>query len=91
MPRALAGWRVAPCCRRHTSGQPGCSAAADAPAGSERCAMSRRVGTATTTSADVADRAAALGDAAFAAAWAEGRAMTLEQAVAYALEEQPSA
>jgi tetratricopeptide (TPR) repeat protein len=29
----------------------------------------------------------ALGQSAFAAAWAEGRAMTLEQAVAYALEE----
>jgi hypothetical protein len=28
----------------------------------------------------------ALGDAAFAAAWAEGRSMTLEQAIAYALE-----
>jgi hypothetical protein len=28
-----------------------------------------------------------LGDAAFAAAWAEGRAMTLEQAIAYALGE----
>ena len=27
-----------------------------------------------------------LGDDAFAAAWAEGRAMTLEQAIAYALE-----
>jgi hypothetical protein len=32
-----------------------------------------------------------IGGAAFAAAWAEGRAMTLEQAVAYALAEQPSA
>ena len=32
-----------------------------------------------------------LDDEAFAAAWAEGRAMTLEQAVAYALDEQPSA
>jgi predicted ATPase/class 3 adenylate cyclase len=32
-----------------------------------------------------------LSDADFAAAWAEGRAMTLEQAVAYALEAQPSA
>jgi predicted ATPase/class 3 adenylate cyclase len=32
-----------------------------------------------------------LGEAAFAVAWAEGRAMTLEQAVACALEEQPSA
>jgi hypothetical protein len=32
-----------------------------------------------------------LGGEAFAADWAEGRAMTLEQAVAYALEEQPSA
>ena len=32
-----------------------------------------------------------LGDEAFAAAWAEGRAMTPEQAVAYALDEQPSA
>ncbi len=32
-----------------------------------------------------------LGEEAFEAAWAEGRAMTLEQAVAYALEEQPSA
>jgi hypothetical protein len=31
-----------------------------------------------------------LGEEAVAAAWAEGRAMTLEQAVAYALEEQPS-
>jgi hypothetical protein len=28
---------------------------------------------------------------AFEAAWAEGRAMTLEQAVAYALDEPPSA
>ena len=32
-----------------------------------------------------------LGEQAFSTAWAEGRAMTLEQAVAYALEEQPSA
>ncbi|MCB9101034.1 MAG: tetratricopeptide repeat protein [Anaerolineales bacterium] len=31
----------------------------------------------------------ALGEAAFAAAWAAGRAMTLEQAVAYALEDLP--
>jgi tetratricopeptide (TPR) repeat protein len=30
----------------------------------------------------------ALGEAAFAAAWAEGHAMTLEQAVSYALEEE---
>src|SRR5439155_2132332 len=30
----------------------------------------------------------ALGTEAFAAVWAEGRAMTLEQAVAYALEEE---
>jgi hypothetical protein len=29
---------------------------------------------------------AALGEAAFAAAWAEGRAMSLDQAVEYALE-----
>jgi hypothetical protein len=28
-----------------------------------------------------------LGEAAFAAAWAEGQALTLEQAVAFALEE----
>ena len=34
---------------------------------------------------------ALLADEDFAAAWAEGRAMTLEQAVAYALDEQPSA
>ena len=40
---------------------------------------------------DEAEARAALGDEAFAAAWAEGRAMTLEQAVAYALDEQPSA
>jgi predicted ATPase/class 3 adenylate cyclase len=39
----------------------------------------------------VAAARAVLGDEAFAAAWAEGRAMTLEQAVAYALDEQPSA
>ena len=32
-----------------------------------------------------------LGEAAFATAWAEGRAMTLEQAVAYALEGSGSA
>jgi len=31
-----------------------------------------------------------LGDATFAAAWSEGRAMTIEQAVAYALEDGPS-
>ncbi len=35
-----------------------------------------------------ADAQDALGEAAFAAAWAKGRAMTLEQAVAYALEEK---
>jgi predicted ATPase/class 3 adenylate cyclase len=34
---------------------------------------------------------ACLANQAFAAAWAIGRAMTLEQAVAYALDEQPSA
>jgi hypothetical protein len=39
----------------------------------------------------VAAAQAGLGDEAFAAAWAEGRAMILEQAVAYALDEQPSA
>ena len=32
-----------------------------------------------------------LGDVAFTAAWAEGQAMTLEQAVAYALEESETA
>ena len=31
-----------------------------------------------------------LGDDAFSTAWAEGRALTLEQAVAYALDEPPS-
>jgi hypothetical protein len=40
---------------------------------------------------ELAAARAALGKQAFAAAWAEGRAMTLEQAVAYALDEQPSA
>jgi hypothetical protein len=35
----------------------------------------------------VAAARALLGDAAFAAAWAEGRAMTLVQAIAYALSE----
>ena len=35
----------------------------------------------------IAAARAALGDDRFAAAWAEGRAMALEQAVAYALEE----
>jgi predicted ATPase/DNA-binding SARP family transcriptional activator len=35
----------------------------------------------------VAEGRAALGEAAFAAAWAEGRALSLEQAVQYALEE----
>jgi hypothetical protein len=32
-----------------------------------------------------------LDEEAFATAWAEGRTMTLEQAIAYALEESPSA
>jgi hypothetical protein len=32
---------------------------------------------------------AALGEAAFAAAWAAGHVLTLEEAVAYALEEAP--
>jgi hypothetical protein len=40
---------------------------------------------------DIAAVRAALGESQFATAWAEGRAMTLEQAVAYALDEQPSA
>jgi hypothetical protein len=35
----------------------------------------------------VAEGRATLGEAAFAAAWTEGRAMSLDQAVAYALEE----
>ena len=35
----------------------------------------------------VATARAALGEEAFAAAWAEGKAMTLEQAITYALEE----
>jgi len=35
---------------------------------------------------DLAAMRAELGEAAFAAAWAEGRAMPLKQAVAYALE-----
>ena len=37
----------------------------------------------------VSDARGALGEEAFAAAWAEGGAMTLEQAIAYALEELP--
>jgi hypothetical protein len=36
--------------------------------------------------AEVATARALLGDEAFAAAWAEGQAMTLEQAATYALE-----
>jgi predicted ATPase/class 3 adenylate cyclase len=40
---------------------------------------------------EVAVARVTMGDEAFAAAWAEGRAMTLEQAVAYALDEQPPA
>jgi hypothetical protein len=35
----------------------------------------------------VSEARAALGEAAFAAAWAEGRAMSLDQAVEYALSE----
>jgi hypothetical protein len=37
----------------------------------------------------VSDARGALGEEAFAAAWAEGRAMSLEQAIAFALEELP--
>ena len=40
---------------------------------------------------DVANLRARLGDTVCSVIWAEGRAMTLEQAVVYALEEQPSA
>jgi predicted ATPase/class 3 adenylate cyclase len=40
---------------------------------------------------DAAETCAAIGDVAFTAAWAEGRAMTLEQAVAYALDEEAPA
>ena len=36
---------------------------------------------------EIAEVRAAMGEAAFAAAWAEGEAMTLEQAIAYALEQ----
>jgi hypothetical protein len=39
---------------------------------------------------DIATIRAALDESQLAAAWAEGRAMTLEQAVAYALDEQES-
>jgi predicted ATPase/DNA-binding SARP family transcriptional activator len=38
----------------------------------------------------VAAAQAALGEEAFTAAWAEGRAMTLEQAIAYAVEDAPT-
>jgi hypothetical protein len=34
----------------------------------------------------MADARASLGDTAFVSAWGNGRAMTLEQAIAYALE-----
>jgi hypothetical protein len=37
---------------------------------------------------NVARARAALGDDAFAAAWAEGRSITLEQSVAFALEDK---
>ena len=40
---------------------------------------------------DVGIARAQLDDATWQAAWAEGRAMTLEQAIAYALEETPDA
>lgn len=40
---------------------------------------------------NVSARAASLGEDAFAALWAEGRAMTLEQVIAYALEETAQA
>jgi hypothetical protein len=40
---------------------------------------------------EVASVRAQLGEAAFAAAWAAGQAMTTEQAVAYALDQTPSA
>ena len=39
---------------------------------------------------DVARTRAGLGDGAFSEAWTQGRAMTLEQAIAYALEAEPS-
>ena len=41
--------------------------------------------------AAVAHTRAALGEAGYAAAWAEGRALTLEQAIAYALDERSDA
>ena len=39
----------------------------------------------------VGELQAGLSAEAFAAAWAEGRSMALEQAVAYALDDQPPA
>jgi predicted ATPase len=57
----------------------------------ERRRWSRQQSEQQTHVAEVAQGRTALGEPAFEAAWVEGRAMTLEQAVAYALEEQPSA
>jgi hypothetical protein len=39
----------------------------------------------------VAEGRVALGEAAFLTAWAEGRAMSLDEAVAFALQERPDA
>jgi hypothetical protein len=57
----------------------------------ERRRWSRQQSEQQTNVAEVAQVRTALGEPAFEAAWAEGGAMTLEQAVAYALDEQSSA
>ena len=70
----------------------GAEAGTESPSGRHRASTGRRVRPSAGFGALAAVAArAGLGDDAFATARAEGRAMTLEQAVAYALEEQPSA
>jgi predicted ATPase/class 3 adenylate cyclase len=76
-----------------SAGDPARSAALYGAASAQRDAIGEPVPSRERAGHDqsVAAARVALGDEAFARAWAEGRAMTLEQAVAYALDEQPSA
>jgi predicted ATPase/class 3 adenylate cyclase len=84
--RALGGWCVA-------AGRPARAArlfGAEAATRAGAPILSNLTPQADHYAEDVAAAHAALGAATFQAAWAEGQAMPLEQAVAYALEEAPA-
>ena len=83
-------WPAWPARRAGPGGRRGCSARPSTAPGPQG-RRSSYPGTATTTTARWPRRAPRLGEDAFAAAWAAGRAMAPEDAVAYALADAPDA